>query len=212
MRFKRVLCCLVSVYMHVTCFFFCCLIHEKAQLRLRPSLFLSVSFLLFFFVCGLGCFVRCWQDVQELNRVLCDHLEDKMKGTPVEGTIQRLFEGTIRSYIQCVDVEFTSAREETYYDIQVSCLVLCCVVLCYSRRLSEAFYLYAEAYSSGVVGVVGPCCTVLYCIRGSIVKIDRRRRAKKLGVFVDVRFDGLCFDARDVCACDLHAPQQQWRV
>ncbi|CAN0141427.1 unnamed protein product, partial [Laminaria digitata] len=24
------------------------------------------------------------QDVQELNRVLCDHLEDKMKGTPVE--------------------------------------------------------------------------------------------------------------------------------
>lgn len=59
------------------------------------------------------------QDVQELNRVLCDHLEDKMKGTPVEGTIQRLFEGTIRSYIQCVDVDFTSARVETYYDIQV---------------------------------------------------------------------------------------------
>ena len=65
-------------------------------------------------------FVRMYvQDVQELNRVLCDHLEDKMKGTPVEGTIQRLFEGTIRSYIQCVDVDFTSAREETYYDIQV---------------------------------------------------------------------------------------------
>lgn len=59
------------------------------------------------------------QDVQELNRVLCDHLEDKMKGTPVEGTIQRLFEGSIRSYIQCVDVDFTSARVETYYDIQV---------------------------------------------------------------------------------------------
>ena len=59
------------------------------------------------------------QDVQELNRVLCDHLEDKMKGTPVEGTIQRLFEGSIRSYIQCVNVDFTSARVETYYDIQV---------------------------------------------------------------------------------------------
>lgn len=42
-----------------------------------------------------------------------------MKGTPVEGTIQKLFEGSIRSYIKCVNVDFTSAREETYYDIQV---------------------------------------------------------------------------------------------
>lgn len=42
-----------------------------------------------------------------------------MKGTPVEGTIQRLFEGSIRSYIKCVNVDCTSAREETYYDIQV---------------------------------------------------------------------------------------------
>uniref|UniRef100_A0A1S4CWW6 Ubiquitin carboxyl-terminal hydrolase 12 n=2 Tax=Nicotiana TaxID=4085 RepID=A0A1S4CWW6_TOBAC len=30
-------------------------------------------------------------DVQELNRVLCEKLEDKMKGTVVEGTIQKLF-------------------------------------------------------------------------------------------------------------------------
>lgn len=43
-----------------------------------------------------------------------------MKGTPVEGTIQRLFEGSIRSYIKCINVDYTSAREETYYDIQVS--------------------------------------------------------------------------------------------
>jgi hypothetical protein len=35
------------------------------------------------------------QDVQELNRVLCDKLEDKMKGTCVEGTIARLFEGKV---------------------------------------------------------------------------------------------------------------------
>lgn len=65
------------------------------------------------------CTMGLGQDVQELNRVLCDHLEDKMKGTPVEGTIQRLFEGSIRSYIKCVDVDFTSSRVETYYDIQV---------------------------------------------------------------------------------------------
>ncbi|CAM9765481.1 unnamed protein product, partial [Choristocarpus tenellus] len=59
------------------------------------------------------------QDVQELNRVLCDHLEEKMKGTAVEGTIQSLFEGVIRSYIKCVNVDYTSARDETYYDIQL---------------------------------------------------------------------------------------------
>ncbi|CAM9545744.1 unnamed protein product, partial [Ectocarpus sp. 13 AM-2016] len=76
------------------------------------------------------------QDVQELNRVLCDHLEDKMKGTPVEGTIQRLFEGTIRSYIQCVDVDFTSARVETYYDIQLD------VKGC--KDIHESFAKYVE--------------------------------------------------------------------
>lgn len=70
-------------------------------------------------VCNPRCTLGFGQDVQELNRVLCDHLEDKMKGTPVEGTIQRLFEGSIRSYIKCVDVDFTSSRVETYYDIQV---------------------------------------------------------------------------------------------
>jgi ubiquitin carboxyl-terminal hydrolase 7 len=35
------------------------------------------------------------QDVQELNRILCDRLEEKMKGTSVEGTIARLFEGKV---------------------------------------------------------------------------------------------------------------------
>lgn len=35
------------------------------------------------------------QDVQELNRVLCDKLEEKMKGTRVDGTIKSLFEGQV---------------------------------------------------------------------------------------------------------------------
>lgn len=30
-------------------------------------------------------------DVQELDRVLCDNLEEKMKGTPVEGTLLMMF-------------------------------------------------------------------------------------------------------------------------
>lgn len=39
------------------------------------------------------------QDVQELNRVLCDKLEEKMKGTCVEGTIKNLFEGQVRAIV-----------------------------------------------------------------------------------------------------------------
>ena len=31
--------------------------------------------------------------IQELMRVLCDKLEEKMKGTAVDGTIKKLFEG-----------------------------------------------------------------------------------------------------------------------
>ncbi|CAI9095951.1 OLC1v1031998C1 [Oldenlandia corymbosa var. corymbosa] len=59
------------------------------------------------------------QDVQELNRVLCEKLEDKMKGTVVEGTMRKLFEGNLMNYIECIDVEFKSTRKETFYDLQL---------------------------------------------------------------------------------------------
>ena len=83
-------------------------------------------------------------DVQELNTVLCEKLEDKMKvtfftkklqtlvtllvvfiltcdcliqGTVVEGTIQKLFEGHNMNYIECINVDFKSTRKESYYGI-----------------------------------------------------------------------------------------------
>ncbi|KAG9146594.1 hypothetical protein Leryth_014621 [Lithospermum erythrorhizon] len=58
-------------------------------------------------------------DVQELNRVLCEKLEFKMKGTVVEGTIQRLFEGHHMNYIECINVDYKSTRKESFYDIQL---------------------------------------------------------------------------------------------
>ncbi|KAL4576689.1 hypothetical protein LXL04_012787 [Taraxacum kok-saghyz] len=58
-------------------------------------------------------------DVQELNRVLCEKLEDKMKGTVVEGTIQQLFEGHNMNYIECINVDYKSTRKESYYDLQL---------------------------------------------------------------------------------------------
>ncbi|KDN51670.1 hypothetical protein RSAG8_00216, partial [Rhizoctonia solani AG-8 WAC10335] len=42
-------------------------------------------------------------DVQEFNRVLQDKLESKMKGTPAEGAINKLFLGKMKSYIKCRD-------------------------------------------------------------------------------------------------------------
>ncbi|GMY32665.1 ubiquitin carboxyl-terminal hydrolase family protein [Fagus crenata] len=51
-------------------------------------------------------------DVQELNRVLCEKLEDKMKGTVVEGTIQQLFEGHHMNYTECINVDYKSTRKQ----------------------------------------------------------------------------------------------------
>jgi len=58
-------------------------------------------------------------DVQELNRVLCEKLEEKMKGTRVENTIQHLFEGHVVNYIECINVDYKSTRKESFMDLQL---------------------------------------------------------------------------------------------
>ncbi|XP_026420599.1 ubiquitin carboxyl-terminal hydrolase 12-like [Papaver somniferum] len=59
------------------------------------------------------------RDVQELNRVLSEKLEDKMKGTAVEGAIQHMFEGHHMNYIECINVDYKSTRKESFYDLQL---------------------------------------------------------------------------------------------
>lgn len=59
-------------------------------------------------------------DVQELDRVLLDNLQTKMKGTKAEGTVEKLFQGKIRNFIKCVDIEFESNREESYFDLSLN--------------------------------------------------------------------------------------------
>ena len=51
--------------------------------------------------------------------MLCDRLEEKMKGTRVEGVVPRLFEGHTQAFIECVDVEFRSQRRESFQDLQL---------------------------------------------------------------------------------------------
>lgn len=59
-------------------------------------------------------------DVQELKSILTDNLETKMKGTPAEGTVNRLFEGKTRSYVKCVNIDYESSRQETFQDLTVT--------------------------------------------------------------------------------------------
>ncbi|KAJ2697853.1 ubiquitin-specific protease ubp15 [Coemansia sp. IMI 209128] len=77
-------------------------------------------------------------DVQEFNRVLQDNLETKMKGTVVDGAVAKLFEGKMKSFIRCVNVDYESSRVENYYDISLN------VKGCNTLRDSFANYCEVE--------------------------------------------------------------------
>lgn len=59
-------------------------------------------------------------DVQEFSRVLLDDLENKMKGSEVEGTVERLFRGKLKNVLRCTEVDYESVREESFYDLQLT--------------------------------------------------------------------------------------------
>uniref|UniRef100_A0A1B0AFB3 Ubiquitin carboxyl-terminal hydrolase 7 n=1 Tax=Glossina pallidipes TaxID=7398 RepID=A0A1B0AFB3_GLOPL len=58
-------------------------------------------------------------DMQKFSRILFDELESKVKGTNLEGTVTALFKGKMFSYIKCKNVDYSSTRYETFYDIQL---------------------------------------------------------------------------------------------
>ena len=41
------------------------------------------------------------------------------KGPAVDGVVKSLFAGKIKSYIRCLNIDYESAREEEFYDIQL---------------------------------------------------------------------------------------------
>ncbi|KAK6884573.1 Ubiquitin carboxyl-terminal hydrolase 15 [Candida tropicalis] len=59
-------------------------------------------------------------DVQELNRILMDKLETAMKGSDIEGALNDIFVGKMKSYIKCVNVPYESSRVEDFWDIQLN--------------------------------------------------------------------------------------------
>jgi ubiquitin C-terminal hydrolase len=59
-------------------------------------------------------------DVQEFSRVLLEDLENKMKGSEVEGTVERIFRGKLKNVLRCTQVNYESIREESFYDLQLT--------------------------------------------------------------------------------------------
>ncbi|SCL99607.1 ubiquitin carboxyl-terminal hydrolase, putative [Plasmodium chabaudi adami] len=59
------------------------------------------------------------QDTHELLKLLLDKVEEQMKGTVVEGSVKKMFEGEVETYIECIDIDYKSVRKETYEDIQL---------------------------------------------------------------------------------------------
>ncbi len=43
-----------------------------------------------------------------------------MKGTKVAGTIQALFEGKSKMYVECVSVDYKSGRDEVFHDLSMN--------------------------------------------------------------------------------------------
>lgn len=58
-------------------------------------------------------------DIQEMQAILCEKLEEKMKGTKVENSIPELFAGHYSNYIECVNVDYTSTCKQPYMEIQL---------------------------------------------------------------------------------------------
>ncbi|KAL5704942.1 ubiquitinyl hydrolase 1 [Ranunculus cassubicifolius] len=58
-------------------------------------------------------------DVQELNSILRGAIEEKAKGTLMEGSIQEIFEGHCMSYIDCISVKHTTKIKEPFHDLQL---------------------------------------------------------------------------------------------
>lgn len=58
-------------------------------------------------------------DAQELNRILIDRIENRLKSND-GNEVKDLFCGKIENFIECLDVDFQSRREEDFYDIQLN--------------------------------------------------------------------------------------------
>lgn len=90
------------------------------------------------------------QDIQEMMRVLLDKLEEKMKGTQVDGTIQKLFAGKVVSYIQCISTPYKSTREEIFYDLQLDVKGMKNIYDSFEQYIKIETLCYENQYDAGI--------------------------------------------------------------
>ena len=64
--------------------------------------------------------IQIQHDVQEFNQKLIEVMENKMKGTQVEGSFSKMFTGKYNNYIQCINVDYHSEIAETFNEIQLT--------------------------------------------------------------------------------------------
>jgi ubiquitin carboxyl-terminal hydrolase 7 len=60
------------------------------------------------------------QDVQELERLLMEKLEKKMKGSEIERCLPEMFMGKMKTTISCINVDYQSSRTEEFWDIALN--------------------------------------------------------------------------------------------
>lgn len=58
-------------------------------------------------------------DVHELNRILFDRIEKQLRGTPVQGLINKLYRGTVVNRVLCKSCGHKSEREEEFLDLSL---------------------------------------------------------------------------------------------
>ncbi|EAR85885.2 ubiquitin carboxy-terminal hydrolase (macronuclear) [Tetrahymena thermophila SB210] len=64
---------------------------------------------------------RIQQDVQEFSCLFIEYLESKAEKIPqLKGQIKHLFQGKIQNYIKCINVEYESVREESFFEISLN--------------------------------------------------------------------------------------------
>ena len=59
------------------------------------------------------------QDVQEFSRLLCETVQEYMREAGRPDDVAALFSGCTVNTIRCTNVDFSSAREERWYDLQM---------------------------------------------------------------------------------------------
>ena len=109
---------------------------------------------------------------QELTRVLFDVLEESFKGTEVENMIDLLYAGELIDYIRCIDVDYSSERNDKFLDFSLAIVPFgseqalhslseCIETFLRPEILDGDNKYYAEKFDKKVDAIKGDC---LICI------------------------------------------------